>query len=87
MDLSISLGIKDHGEISNPILREAIEKIMSSVRNHGVIAGMHTRSIEEVGDLKKIGISLVTSINDSRLLLSAAESKLKQTKDALKKTS
>ncbi|MHA2098011.1 MAG: HpcH/HpaI aldolase family protein, partial [Candidatus Kariarchaeaceae archaeon] len=74
MDLSISLGIEDLGELSNPILNEAIHKIMKSVKTHNLVAGMHTRSIEEIEILRELGISLITPVNDSRLLQKSVKS-------------
>lgn len=83
MDLSISLGIEDHGELSNPILRDAIVKIVASVKKHHLVVGMHTRSIEEIKLLQDIGIQIITPINDSKLFQAAAENVFKQTKMAL----
>jgi 4-hydroxy-2-oxoheptanedioate aldolase len=83
MDLSISLGIKDLGELANSVLKNAIGKIMRSVKKHNLVAGMHTRSIEEIEILREIGISLITPINDSRLLEKSVKSILSQTRNAL----
>ncbi|MCH8908998.1 MAG: 2,4-dihydroxyhept-2-ene-1,7-dioic acid aldolase, partial [Candidatus Heimdallarchaeota archaeon] len=68
MDLSISLGIEKHGEISHPILNEAIAKICKKTKAKGKFVGMHTKGIDEIAKLREFGINLITIYNDSRLL-------------------
>ncbi|MHA2092128.1 MAG: HpcH/HpaI aldolase family protein [Candidatus Kariarchaeaceae archaeon] len=87
MDLSISLGIEDRGEITNPILSEAINKILSSVKQYNLVAGMHTRSVEDTSKMKELGFKLITPMNDSKLLLRYSTSKFKETQDALTRSS
>ncbi|MHA2249992.1 MAG: HpcH/HpaI aldolase family protein [Candidatus Kariarchaeaceae archaeon] len=84
MDLSLSLGIEDLGELANPLLRDAIDKIMACVKKHQLVAGMHARSIEDIKILQELGIMMITPINDSKLLQSSAELVYKQTKNELK---
>jgi 4-hydroxy-2-oxoheptanedioate aldolase len=84
MDLSISLGIEDRGEITDPTLSEAISTILSKVKHHNLIAGMHTRSDEDTSKMKEQGFKLITPMNDSKLLLRYSKSVFKETEDILR---
>ena len=83
MDLSISLGIKDLGELKNPTLKNAIDLIVSKAKGKGLIVGMHSRTIEDLPLLRSWEFNIITSINDSKLLNSSATIELRNTKDEL----
>lgn len=67
MDLSISLGIKDLGNLHNPELITAMKRIMKAAKENNLIVGVHSKSNEETTILRELGVRLITILNDSNL--------------------
>lgn len=72
-DLSMSLGIEELGDLDNPQLADAITTVITAAQKRGILIGMHARFAGEVDRIQKMGVNLVTPINDSRLLLAAGK--------------
>ncbi|MDH5403370.1 MAG: aldolase/citrate lyase family protein [Candidatus Heimdallarchaeota archaeon] len=68
MDLSLSLGISDLGNIYDDTLNKALKTIISKVKNKKLIAGIHVNS-SNVKTLIEIGYDIVTPINDTKVLI------------------
>ena len=83
IDLSISLGLKTLGDLHDTILMSAIQKIVDTAREHKLVVGIHTKSPEETGVLQKLGVNMITPINDSTLLKTSASQMYNQTKKLL----
>ncbi len=84
IDLSISMGLPDHGNLDNPKLKRAIEKILASTEKHNLIAGIHASSPESAAMLSNWGFRLITPVIDSSVLQTAATGILEQTRGSLK---
>ena len=67
IDLSISLGIKDLGNLHNPELIVAMKKIMEAAKKNNLIVGVHSKSNEETTILRGLGVKMITVLNDSNL--------------------
>ena len=83
MDLSISLGLKILGDLHDATLMSAIQKIVDTAKEHNLFVGIHTKSPEETETLQKIGVNMITPINDSTLLKTYASQIYNQTKKLL----
>jgi len=68
MDLSISMGLDALGDLNDPALREAVDKIIALTQQYQLIGGVHAKSAEEVATLSKWGFRLITPANDTNLL-------------------
>ncbi|MCY3414298.1 MAG: 2,4-dihydroxyhept-2-ene-1,7-dioic acid aldolase [Candidatus Heimdallarchaeota archaeon] len=84
VDLSISLGCDSLGDINDPMLREAMDTIMEAVKERGMIAGVHTKSVEQSILLKDRGLTILTPITDIRILSNAARVALEGIQSVLK---
>ena len=83
MDLSINLGLKSLGDLHEPNLMSAIEKIIDVAKAHGLMVGIHSKTTEETEILRNLGVNLITPINDSRLLQTSAKLIYDQTRALL----
>lgn len=83
MDLSISLGIKELGDLHNPELISAMERILTVAKKHHLVVGVHSKSNEETEILRKLGVNMVTVINDGKLLQTSAKEKYEMTRKYL----
>ena len=83
IDLSISLGLKNLGDLENQTLLSAIKKIIDTANKHGLFVGVHTKPAEETKLLQNLGVKLLTPLNDSTLLQTHAKESFQQTKKLL----
>lgn len=83
IDLSISLGIKPLGDLHNDQLVNAIKTIVNAATKHGLMVGVHTKSVEETDILRGLGVTLLTSMTDSNVLSTHAKLIFEQTKNSL----
>jgi len=72
IDLSISMGIEDLGDIDNPILNQTLDTILSLARRHNLITGIHANSVEQTITLAQWGFNWITPVDDSKLLRESA---------------
>jgi 4-hydroxy-2-oxoheptanedioate aldolase len=73
-DLSQGLGGPPGADFTEPPVTEAIERILAGCRQHGVIAGIHTGSVQYATRMIDKGFQFVTVLSDVRLMtLKAAE--------------
>lgn len=71
-DLSQSLGGKPGVDFTEGPAVEAIDKIVTAARKHGVVAGIHTGSPEYARRMVEKGFQFVTILSDARLMTSMA---------------
>lgn len=83
VDLSISMGLAGMGDLDDPALQKAINKILALATQHKRFVGIHARTPDEVAPLSKMGFHLITLVNDTKLLKSAAKDALKQAQQYL----
>jgi len=83
-DLSMSLGLPKLADFRNPDLLRALDDVLSSAKEYGLIAGIHCYSPESVAMLSERGFRLITFTNDTALLRSGAEMAVSKTRHALK---
>ncbi len=81
-DLSISLGIP--GELTHPLELEYIEKMVVACNKHGVAAGLHTGSVEQLKGWMDKGMRFIMWSGDIGMILESSRSALKSLKSALK---
>lgn len=72
-DLSISLGLKPGGALSQPLLADAIDKILQAALRHHVIGGIHTSSTSDALAMIEKGFRFVTVMTDTRILTGGAQ--------------
>ena len=73
-DLSQGLGGPPGSDFTEPPVSEAIERMLAGCRHHGVVAGIHTGSIQYATQMIDKGFQFVTVLSDLRLMtLKAAE--------------
>lgn len=72
-DLSISLGLKPGGSLSQPILAKAIDTVCTAAARNHIIAGIHTSSPADALAMIDKGYRFVTVMTDTRMLTGAAQ--------------
>ncbi len=80
VDLSISLGLAGLGDLNDPKLQHALNRIITQIVKHNRIAGIHASTPEDAARLSEQGFRLITSVNDTKLLRNAAKNVLEQTR-------
>ncbi len=80
VDLSISMGLARLGDLSDPKLQHMINRIVTQILKHNRIAGIHASTPEDATRLSEQGFRLITPVNDTELLRSAAKKVLEQTR-------
>lgn len=81
VDLSISMGLPGLGDLNDPELQDALNNIMMQVVKHKRIAGIHASTPDDAAKLSEQGFRLITFVNDTKLLRSAAKNILEQTRN------
>ncbi len=71
-DLSLSLGLTPHQDSREPVMVEAIGRILAAARDNGIVAGIHNASGAYAREMGEKGFGLVTVGNDARFLAAAA---------------
>lgn len=79
-DLSISMGLPDLGNLDNPALREAMDRIVAAATARRLVAGVHASSPASAALLSQWGFRLITPVNDTTILRSAATQMLEETR-------
>lgn len=81
IDLSLSLGLAGLGDLDDPTLSAAVERILNLARRLGRVVGMHARTAAEARELAARGFGLITVMTDSAALESAARGTLRAARD------
>ena len=81
MDLSISMGLDALGDLNDPALREAVDKIIALAQQYQLITGVHAKSAEQVTTLSKWGFRLITPANDTNLLKQSVSKLVEQVRN------
>ncbi len=71
-DLSLSLGLTPHQDSREPVMVEAIDRILAAAKDNGIAAGIHNASVAYAREMSAKGFDLVTVGSDARLLADAA---------------
>jgi 4-hydroxy-2-oxoheptanedioate aldolase len=79
-DLSISLGCAPAFDDVEPPVAEAIERILTSAKRYGLIAGIHNGSPESARRRGERGFGFVTVSSDARLMSDGAQRVVKEFK-------
>ena len=83
VDLSISMGLAGLGNLNDPKLQDMLTRILTQSVKHNRIAGIHVSTPENAAKLSEQGFRLITPVNDTKLLRSAAENVLEQTRKSV----
>ena len=75
-DLSISLGVP--GDEDNPIMVEAIQKVVDACERHGVVSGIHLGDMKRLLFWKEKGMRFLMYSTDAKFLLSSASASVKE---------
>ncbi len=67
-DLSLALGCKPALDQNDPIVVEALKKIVAACKKHGVFAGIHTSGSQHALRMIEQGFQLVTLASESRYM-------------------
>jgi len=73
-DLALSLGIEEG--MSNPVIVEAVDKVVAACQRHGIASGMHVGSVEVLRTWMAKGMRMITYSTDLNFLLGGARSGL-----------
>ena len=77
-DLSLALGIQRAGNLADPAMVEACDRILAAARKHGLVAGIYADSAAQGRPLAARGFRLVNVATDTMLLQRGAEAELAQ---------
>ena len=75
-DLSISMGFP--GQTKNPVVVEAVEKVIASAQKNGVAAGIHMGNTEALTQWMKKGMRLIMLSSDLGFIMDAGSEGLRQ---------
>ena len=75
-DLALALGLPPRGDTDDPAHLEAVEKILTTCKTHGVPVGIHTGGLEYAQRRLNAGFNFVTLGVDIAFLMKAAASDL-----------
>jgi 4-hydroxy-2-oxoheptanedioate aldolase len=76
-DLGLALGREARQNQTDPVVMEAVDKILQSAKRAGIKAGMHCTSAEYAGAMIEKGFDFVTVISDENLLARGAAERAK----------
>jgi 2-keto-3-deoxy-L-rhamnonate aldolase RhmA len=80
-DLSISLGVP--GDEDNPIMVEAIQKVVEACERHGIVSGIHLGDMKRLLFWKERGMRFLMYSTDAKFLLSAASASVKDIRETM----
>jgi len=80
-DLSISMGFP--GQTKDPVVVEAIEKVIESAQKNGVTAGIHMGNIEALTQWMNKGMRLIMFSSDLGFIMDAGSEGLSQLRHAI----
>jgi 4-hydroxy-2-oxoheptanedioate aldolase len=72
-DLSQNFGYAAKLDPTEPEIVDLIDRIVASAKQHGIVAGMHTGSVEYARRMAERGLQFVTIGSDMRLMAAAAQ--------------
>jgi 4-hydroxy-2-oxoheptanedioate aldolase len=72
-DLSLSLGRTQRIDQTDPVMVEALDKVLAAARRHGKVAGLHTGSAAYARQMIDKGFQLVTVQTDAAFLENEAQ--------------
>lgn len=75
-DLSLGLGFDAVQDSKEPVVIEAIDRILKTAKKHKIIAGIHCASGDMARRMTAKGFDLVTVMNDARLLSVGAKAEI-----------
>jgi len=76
-DLGLALGREARQNQTDPVVMEAVDKILAAAKRAGLHAGMHCTSAEYAGQMIEKGFEFVTVISDENLLARGAAERAK----------
>lgn len=71
-DLSQSFGYPPRMDTTEPEIVSVIEQVIAAAREHGIVPGMHTGSVEYARQMAAKGMQFLTIGSDARLMAAAA---------------
>lgn len=84
IDLSISMGLEDLGNLKNPKLMAAVEHIIQTAQRLDKFVGIHAmKSPDDPKILTDLGANIITPVNDSSLLGKSAASALERVRNSI----
>ena len=72
-DLGQSLGLGAQMDPTEPEVIAAIDHVLGTARQHGIVVGMHTGSVEYAQRMADKGMQFLTIGSDARLMAAAAQ--------------
>lgn len=72
-DLSLTLGGREMADYTDPMLLDALHRILAACQKHGVAAGLHNASPEYAAKMIKEGFRFVTAQSDGAFLSDRAK--------------
>jgi 4-hydroxy-2-oxoheptanedioate aldolase len=78
VDLSISLGFSEKVDFTLTPIKKALETIVNAAYRYNLVAGIHAQSLELIPQFKTWGFQMITPVNDTVLLRSAAHNSLEK---------
>lgn len=79
-DLSLALGLERPGNLEDPVLLAACDRVIAAARKHGLVAGIYADSAAQGLRLAARGFRMVNIATDSALLQRGAAAELAQAK-------
>ena len=76
-DLGLALGREARQNQTDPVVMEAVDKILKAAKQAGLKAGMHCTSAEYAQEMIEKGFDFVTVISDENLLARGAAERAK----------
>lgn len=84
IDLSISMGLENPGDLNNPELMAVVKEIVNQVKSRGQILAIHTMKSEDIDKLHRFDFDIITPINDNSALQNQARLVLHETETHLR---
>jgi 4-hydroxy-2-oxoheptanedioate aldolase len=76
-DLGLALGREARQNQTDPVVMQAVDRILGAAKKAGLRAGMHCTSAEYAGEMIAKGFDFVTVISDENLLARGAAERAK----------
>ena len=80
-DLALSLGLHAHFDSEEPVMLDALERILQAARKQGKQAGIHCGSVAYAKRMVAQGFRLVTVGSDARFMASGAAQTVQELRD------
>jgi len=76
-DLGLALGLEARQNQTDPVVMQAVDRILGAAKKAGLRAGMHCTSAEYAREMIAKGFDFVTVISDENLLARGAAERAK----------